>query len=147
MYEHCFKGHSARTRSKLRTSNVPLVGFFGEVYHPLGVIDLSVTMGEPDKYKKMLVEFAIVKCHSPYNAILGRTRMRILRAVGDSYLTQKSSHNGNQQGGPSRMQTNQGNIKLYEGDAMAPSYGVAHKDKGKGDTPGPGRPMQKRPQG
>ncbi|GJU78689.1 hypothetical protein Tco_1275759 [Tanacetum coccineum] len=59
----------------------------------------------------------------------------------------QSSHNGNQQGGPSRMQTNQGNIKLYEGDAMAPSYGAAHKDKGKGDTPGPGRPMQKRPQG
>ncbi|GKE15507.1 hypothetical protein Tco_1423084 [Tanacetum coccineum] len=35
MYEYCFKGLSARTRSRLRTSNVLLVGLLGEVSFPL----------------------------------------------------------------------------------------------------------------
>ncbi|GKD22984.1 hypothetical protein Tco_1224687 [Tanacetum coccineum] len=40
MYEHCFKSFSANTKSRLRKSSAPLVGFSGEIYHPLGLIDL-----------------------------------------------------------------------------------------------------------
>ncbi|GJZ38613.1 reverse transcriptase domain-containing protein [Tanacetum coccineum] len=46
MYEHCFRNLSYRTRSRLKESRIPLVGFLGEASYPLGVIDLEVTMGE-----------------------------------------------------------------------------------------------------
>ncbi|GKA16294.1 reverse transcriptase domain-containing protein [Tanacetum coccineum] len=41
MYEHYFRNLSYRTRSRLRESRKPLVGFSGEVNYPLGVIDLT----------------------------------------------------------------------------------------------------------
>ncbi|GJR75493.1 putative ribonuclease H-like domain-containing protein [Tanacetum coccineum] len=56
-------------------------GFSGETYHPLGLIDQWVTMGEAGRNKIVLMEFAIVKCHSPYNVLMGRTGMRSLGAV------------------------------------------------------------------
>ncbi|GJZ94960.1 hypothetical protein Tco_0667163 [Tanacetum coccineum] len=59
MYEHYFKNISANVRSRLRKCKSPLVGFSGEVYHPLGLIDLQVTMGEPGRSKMVLMEFAI----------------------------------------------------------------------------------------
>ncbi|GJT70840.1 hypothetical protein Tco_1030126 [Tanacetum coccineum] len=49
MYEHCFRNLGPDTRAKLRESRVPLVGFSSEVKYPLGIIDLSVTMGELDR--------------------------------------------------------------------------------------------------
>ncbi|GJX22674.1 hypothetical protein Tco_0227119, partial [Tanacetum coccineum] len=49
MYEHCFRNLGPDTKAKLRESRIPLVGFLGEVKYPLGVIDLSVTMGEQDR--------------------------------------------------------------------------------------------------
>nr|GEW79782.1 hypothetical protein [Tanacetum cinerariifolium] len=68
----------------MRESRVTLVGFSGEVNYPLGVIDLSVTMEELDKLRMVIMEFVVVKCHSPYNVILGRTRMRSLGAMASS---------------------------------------------------------------
>ncbi|GJZ65437.1 hypothetical protein Tco_0622133 [Tanacetum coccineum] len=47
MYEHYFKNFDADIKSRLRKSNAPLIGFLGEVYDPLGLVDLRVTMGEP----------------------------------------------------------------------------------------------------
>ncbi|GKG33362.1 hypothetical protein Tco_0433521, partial [Tanacetum coccineum] len=44
MYEHCFRNLSYRTRSRLKESQNPQVGFSGEVNYPLGVIDLEVTI-------------------------------------------------------------------------------------------------------
>nr|GEV74196.1 uncharacterized mitochondrial protein AtMg00810-like [Tanacetum cinerariifolium] len=44
----------------------------------------SVTMGEQGRNKTMLLEFAIMKCRSPYNVILGGTGMRILGVVGST---------------------------------------------------------------
>ncbi|GJS05377.1 hypothetical protein Tco_0321885 [Tanacetum coccineum] len=74
----------ADVKSRLRKANAPLVGFSGVTYHPSGLIDLRVTMGESGKSKTVLLEFAVVKCRSPYNVILGRTGMRSLRAVGST---------------------------------------------------------------
>ncbi|GJR55428.1 reverse transcriptase domain-containing protein [Tanacetum coccineum] len=84
MYEHCFRNLSVNIRSRLRRCRASLIGFSGETYHPLGIIDLRVTMGETERNKTVLMEFAIVKCHSPYNVIIGRTGMRSLRAVGST---------------------------------------------------------------
>nr|GFA99873.1 reverse transcriptase domain-containing protein [Tanacetum cinerariifolium] len=80
MYERCFKSSSANTKSRLMKSSAPLVGFSSEIYHPLGLIDLKVTMGEPVRNKTILLEFAIVKCRSSYNVILGRMGIRSLGA-------------------------------------------------------------------
>nr|GEY49008.1 reverse transcriptase domain-containing protein [Tanacetum cinerariifolium] len=81
MYEHCFKNLSVNIRSRLRRCRAPLIGFSGETYHPLGIIDLRVTMGEAERNKTMLMEFVIVICRSSYNVIIGRIRMKSLGAV------------------------------------------------------------------
>ncbi|GJU92440.1 hypothetical protein Tco_1304863 [Tanacetum coccineum] len=82
MYEHCFKNFDVNVKSRLRKANASLVGFSGETYHPLGLIDLRVTMRDPRKSKTVLLEFSVVKFCSPYDMIMGRTRMRSFRAVG-----------------------------------------------------------------
>ncbi|GJV01750.1 reverse transcriptase domain-containing protein [Tanacetum coccineum] len=84
MYEHCFRNLDVNIRSRLRRCKAPMTGFSKERYHPLGVIDLRVTMGSEGRSKTMLIEFAIVKCHLPYNLIIGRTGMRSLGAVGST---------------------------------------------------------------
>ncbi|GKC11087.1 reverse transcriptase domain-containing protein [Tanacetum coccineum] len=84
MYEHCFRNLSYRTRSRLRESRIPLVGFSGEVSYPMGVIDLEVTIGECEKTRTVIMEFTVVKNPSPYNALLGRTGMRSLGAVAST---------------------------------------------------------------
>ncbi|GJS24521.1 reverse transcriptase domain-containing protein [Tanacetum coccineum] len=84
MYEHCFKILNVNIQSRLKRCRAQLVGFSGEMYHPLGIIDLRVTMGKAGRNKTVLMEFAIIKCRSPYNVIIGQTRMRSLRAVGST---------------------------------------------------------------
>nr|GEV52360.1 hypothetical protein [Tanacetum cinerariifolium] len=84
MYEHCLRSLSYRTRSRLRESRIPLVGFSREVSYPMGVIDLEVTVGECRKTQTVIMEFAVVKIPSSYNALLGRTRMRSLGAVAST---------------------------------------------------------------
>nr|GEV59488.1 reverse transcriptase domain-containing protein [Tanacetum cinerariifolium] len=39
-------------------------------------------MGKAGRNNMVLMKFAIIKCYSPYNVIIGRTRMRSLGAVG-----------------------------------------------------------------
>nr|GEX31210.1 reverse transcriptase domain-containing protein [Tanacetum cinerariifolium] len=84
MYEHCFKSFGADFQSRLRKCRTSLVGFSSETYHPSGVIDLRVTMGKAGRSKMVLMEFVIVKCQSPYNVLIGRTKMRSLGAVGST---------------------------------------------------------------
>ncbi|GKB38230.1 hypothetical protein Tco_0883172 [Tanacetum coccineum] len=84
MYEHCFKSFNVNTKSRLRKFGAPLVGFLSEIYHPLGLIDLKVTMGELRRNKTVLLEFTRVKFCSPCNVILGRTGMKSLKAVGST---------------------------------------------------------------
>ncbi|GJU97434.1 hypothetical protein Tco_1326705 [Tanacetum coccineum] len=84
MYEHCFRNLGVNIRSRLRRCKISMIGFSGETYHPLGVTDLRVTLGKEGRNKTVLMEFAIIKCLSPYNSILGRTEMRSLGAVGST---------------------------------------------------------------
>ncbi|GJR19773.1 hypothetical protein Tco_0968300 [Tanacetum coccineum] len=76
MHEHCFRNLSYWTRSRLKESRVPLMGFSGEVIYPLGVIDLEVTIGECGKTRTVIMEFTVVKSPSPYNALLDPTLMQ-----------------------------------------------------------------------
>nr|GEU80684.1 reverse transcriptase domain-containing protein [Tanacetum cinerariifolium] len=84
MYEHCFKNLDYRMRSRLKESRIPLMGFSGAVNYPLGVIDLEVTMGEYERTRTVIIEFAVVKSPSPYNALLGRTGMKSLGDVAST---------------------------------------------------------------
>ncbi|GJU13609.1 hypothetical protein Tco_1136005 [Tanacetum coccineum] len=84
MYEHYFRNLSVNIRSRLRRCRILMIGFSGETYHPLGVIDLRVTLGKEGRSKTVLMRFPIIKCHSPYNIIIGRTGMRSLGAVGST---------------------------------------------------------------
>ncbi|GJS96884.1 hypothetical protein Tco_0803852 [Tanacetum coccineum] len=45
MYEHCFRNLNINIGSRLRRCRASMVGFSGETHHPVGVIDLLVTMG------------------------------------------------------------------------------------------------------
>ncbi|GJW73887.1 hypothetical protein Tco_0133257 [Tanacetum coccineum] len=78
-----WKERSKITRSEGFLSTVE-VRFSGETYHPLRIIDLRATMEKERRSKTVLMEYAIIKCRSPYNVIIGRTRMRSLRAVGST---------------------------------------------------------------
>ncbi|GKD05512.1 hypothetical protein Tco_1180486 [Tanacetum coccineum] len=66
MYEHCFRSFGAHTKSKLRKSNAPLVRVSGEIYHPLGLVDLRVTMEK----QSSSIGICYSKCRFPYNVIL-----------------------------------------------------------------------------
>nr|GEY37322.1 hypothetical protein [Tanacetum cinerariifolium] len=77
MYENCFRNLSYRTRSRLKESRIPLVGFSGEVSYPLGVINLEVTMGECRKTRTVIMVFVVVKSPSPYNALLVNPRVTL----------------------------------------------------------------------
>ncbi|GKA78901.1 hypothetical protein Tco_0785438 [Tanacetum coccineum] len=81
MYEHCFRNLDINIQSSLRRCKTPMIGFSGETYNPQGVTDLRVTMGKEGRSKTVLMEFAIIKCHSPYNIIIRRTKMRSLGTI------------------------------------------------------------------
>ncbi|GJS97649.1 reverse transcriptase domain-containing protein [Tanacetum coccineum] len=55
-----------------------------EVSYPMGVIDLEVTMRECGKTRTVIIEFAVVKSPSPYNALLYRMGMRSLGVVAST---------------------------------------------------------------
>nr|GFA23545.1 reverse transcriptase domain-containing protein [Tanacetum cinerariifolium] len=72
-------------RNSLTDEPIILEGMIeGETYHPLGVIDLRITIWEVGRNKTVPMEFAIVRCRYPYNVLIGRTRMRSLGVVGST---------------------------------------------------------------
>ncbi|GKC05676.1 hypothetical protein Tco_0997286, partial [Tanacetum coccineum] len=75
---------SYETRTKLKESRTPLVGFSGEVSYPIGTININVTMGESERLRTIPMEFTVVKSHSFYNVILRRTGLRSLGAVAST---------------------------------------------------------------
>ncbi|GJU08381.1 reverse transcriptase domain-containing protein [Tanacetum coccineum] len=96
MYEHCFRNLWTETKARLIESRTPLVGFSEEVNYPMGVINLNVTMGEPGKLRTVTMEFVVVKSHSPYNVILGRTALRSLGAVASTIHSMIKFHTDNE---------------------------------------------------
>ncbi|GFZ06762.1 hypothetical protein Acr_18g0009320 [Actinidia rufa] len=57
---------------KLHPFHTPLIGFEGNTTHPLGWINLPITLGTEPHQITVWQDFIMVDCPSPYNAILGR---------------------------------------------------------------------------
>ncbi|GJT70687.1 reverse transcriptase domain-containing protein [Tanacetum coccineum] len=84
MFEHCFKNLSPPIRSRLRDTQIDLVGFARGVVKPLGKIELEVVFGDGGLFRTVMINFTIVRAPSPYNVIVERTGLRSLRAVSST---------------------------------------------------------------
>ena len=72
-------------KARLIPTNAPLVGFGGTRVLPLGVITLSVTVGDYPKQITKDVTFLVVDCPSAYNGILGRPTLNSWKAATSTY--------------------------------------------------------------
>ncbi|GAV66747.1 hypothetical protein CFOL_v3_10257 [Cephalotus follicularis] len=59
----------------------PLVGFAGEMVHPLGSIDLSVVAGTAPRQTQVQMTFLVVDTPTPYNSIVGHPGFNLLEAI------------------------------------------------------------------
>ncbi|XP_071727916.1 uncharacterized protein [Rutidosis leptorrhynchoides] len=83
MYEHRFRLLPGAVRAKLVAPNTALSGFSGESAWPIGIIELELELVDDDNkelVRSTIVEFAVVRSYSKYNALLGRTTLQKLAA-------------------------------------------------------------------
>nr|GEW58700.1 hypothetical protein [Tanacetum cinerariifolium] len=66
------------------STQMDLVGFAGSVVKPLGKFELEVVFGDGGLFRRVMINFTVVRPPSPYNVILGRTGLRTLRAVSST---------------------------------------------------------------
>ncbi|GJT97951.1 reverse transcriptase domain-containing protein [Tanacetum coccineum] len=59
----------------------PLIGFSGEIIWPLGQLSLLVKIGDKEHSTSAWMNVVIVRSSSPYNGIIGRPRVRKIKAV------------------------------------------------------------------
>ena len=72
-------------RERLIPTNAPFVGFVGTRVFPLGVVMLSVTVGNYPQQNTKDVTFLVVDCSSAYNAILRQPTLNSWKAVTSIY--------------------------------------------------------------
>ena len=72
-------------RAQLIPTNAPLVGFGGTRVFLLGVVTLSVTVGDYPQQITRDVTFLVVDCSSTYNGILGRPALNSWKAATSAY--------------------------------------------------------------
>ncbi|GFZ17391.1 hypothetical protein Acr_26g0006610 [Actinidia rufa] len=70
---------------KLHPFHTPLIGFGGNTMHPLGWINLPITLGTEPHQTTVWQDFIVVDCPSPYNAILGRPTLGGIKAITSTY--------------------------------------------------------------
>ncbi|GAV64621.1 LOW QUALITY PROTEIN: hypothetical protein CFOL_v3_08139, partial [Cephalotus follicularis] len=70
LYKHAFD-QLRIPADQLRPVKTPLMGFAGEMVHPLGSIYLSVVAGTIPPQTQVQMTFLVVDTPSPYNAIVG----------------------------------------------------------------------------
>ncbi|XP_057484578.1 uncharacterized protein LOC130770943 [Actinidia eriantha] len=63
--------------SNLKPARASLIGFNAQSYWPLGTITLKVRVGS----QELVTEFVIVDIPSPYNAIVGRDWLHMIKEV------------------------------------------------------------------
>ncbi|GAV56648.1 LOW QUALITY PROTEIN: hypothetical protein CFOL_v3_00190, partial [Cephalotus follicularis] len=78
LYKHAFDQLRIPV-DQLKPVQTPLVGFTGEMVHPLGSIDLSVVTGTAPRQTQVMT-FLVVNTPSPYNAIIGRPELNLMEA-------------------------------------------------------------------
>ncbi|GAV78895.1 LOW QUALITY PROTEIN: hypothetical protein CFOL_v3_22360, partial [Cephalotus follicularis] len=71
LYKHAFDQLRILI-DQLKPIKTPLVGFAGEMVHPLGSIELSVVAGMDPRQTQVEMTFLVVDTPSPYNAIIGQ---------------------------------------------------------------------------
>ena len=72
-------------RTRLIRTNAPLVGFGGTRVFPLGVVTLSVMVGDYPQQIMKDVTFLVVDCSSAYNGILERPTLNSWKAATSTY--------------------------------------------------------------
>ncbi|GAV70369.1 LOW QUALITY PROTEIN: hypothetical protein CFOL_v3_13867, partial [Cephalotus follicularis] len=78
LYKHAFDQLKIPT-DQLRPVKTPLVGFAGEMVHPLGSINLSVVAGTALRTQVQMT-FLVVDTPNPYNAIIGWPGLNLMEA-------------------------------------------------------------------
>ena len=78
------------SESELSPATFPLYGFTGDHVIPIGIVKLTMTVGEHPRVSTVVVEFLVVDCFSAVNGIIGRPLLKALNAVTSIYhLTMK----------------------------------------------------------
>ena len=72
-------------RERLILVNAPLVGFEGTRAHPLGVVTLSVIVGDYLQQITRDITFLVVDCLSAFNVILGCSTLNSWKAITSTY--------------------------------------------------------------
>ena len=67
--------------SDLKPSLNLVYGFTGDSVIPLGVISLSMTLGEYPRQSCVMADFLVIDQPSAFNVVLGRPSLRELRAI------------------------------------------------------------------
>ncbi|GAV66292.1 hypothetical protein CFOL_v3_09802 [Cephalotus follicularis] len=80
LYKHAFDQLRIPV-DQLNPVKTPLVGFAGEMVHPLGSINLSVVAGTTPRQTQVEMTFLVVDTLSPYNAIIGRPELNLMEAI------------------------------------------------------------------
>ncbi|GAV72834.1 hypothetical protein CFOL_v3_16322 [Cephalotus follicularis] len=80
LYKHAFD-QLRKPVDQLKPVKTPLVGFAGEMVHPLGSIDLSVVAGTALRQTQVQMTFLVVDTPSPYSAIIGRPWLNLMEAI------------------------------------------------------------------
>ncbi|GAV65855.1 LOW QUALITY PROTEIN: hypothetical protein CFOL_v3_09369, partial [Cephalotus follicularis] len=78
LYKHAFDQMGIPT-DQLKPIKTPLVGFVGEMVHPLGSIELSVVVGTAPRQTQAEMTFLVMDTQ-PYNAIIGRPGLNLMEA-------------------------------------------------------------------
>nr|GEW15125.1 reverse transcriptase domain-containing protein [Tanacetum cinerariifolium] len=81
MFEHCFENLNPIIKARLKETQTNLVGFAEEISKPLGKIELEACFGNEGMCRRTSMKFIVVRAPSPYNIILGRPGLKILRAI------------------------------------------------------------------
>ncbi|GAV88978.1 hypothetical protein CFOL_v3_32399 [Cephalotus follicularis] len=80
LYKHAFDQLRIPV-DQLKPVKTLLVGFAGEMVHPLGSINLSMVAGTAPRQTQVQMMFLVVETPSPYNAIIGRPRLNLMEAI------------------------------------------------------------------
>ncbi|GKE48510.1 reverse transcriptase domain-containing protein [Tanacetum coccineum] len=81
LYEHCFNSFRSEVKNQTVPAATPLVGFSGEIIWPLGQILFLVKIGDGEHSTSAWMNFIVVRSPSSYNMIIGRPRVRKIRAI------------------------------------------------------------------
>nr|GEV73507.1 reverse transcriptase domain-containing protein [Tanacetum cinerariifolium] len=73
-----------RQKSQMVPATTLLTGFSGETIWPLGQLRLLVIIGDTNHSTRAWMNFMIVRSLSPYNGIIGRSRIRAIQAMSST---------------------------------------------------------------